>query len=332
MADTAQRISYLDGWRGLAIALVLAGHFLAAAAPDWTAIMGVELFFVLSGRLMADILFAENYPLPAFFKRRFSRIYPGLFVFVVATWLACSNSFLAFKLQAVATALSFTLNYAMALTHGVAAIENLWSLCIEEHAYLLLGLIAFIARRRRLDPKFAVLLIGLLSAIDGAVCFGLLHQDEREVYWRTDAHLASIFFGAAAYLYLRGRVLPAWIAIAAFVGGFIAMLGPVPLHYSVAPALFALSVCSLETSPMQVLLAWGPLRSIGIWSYSLYLYQQPFYRLALVGKLSLPIAFVLAAVCGIASFYLIEQPARRFINKRWSGKAPPKIVPVDEAA
>jgi peptidoglycan/LPS O-acetylase OafA/YrhL len=83
---------------------------------------------------------------------------------------------------------------------------------------------------------------------------------------------------------------------------------------------------------MRLPLAWGPLRSIGIWSYSLYLSQQPFYRLALVGKLSLPIAFVLAVACGIASFYLIEQPARRFINRRWSGKAAPKIVPVDEAA
>jgi peptidoglycan/LPS O-acetylase OafA/YrhL len=332
MADTPQRISYLDGWRGLAIGLVLAGHFADEAAANWIAVMGVELFFVLSGRLMADILFAENYPLPAFFKRRFSRIYPGLFVFVVATWLACSGTFLAFKLPAVATALTFTLNYAMALTHGVAAIENLWSLCIEEHAYLLLGLIAFIARRRQLDPKFVILMIGLLSAIDGAVCFTLLHQDEREVYWRTDAHLASIFFGAAAYLYLRGRVLPAWVAIVAFAGGLLAMLGPVPLHYTLAPALFALSICSLDTSPLQKPLAWGPLRSIGIWSYSLYLYQQPFYRLALAGKLSLPLAFAVSVLCGIASFYLIEQPARRFINRHWSGKTAPKIMPVDEAA
>ena len=55
-----ERITYLDGWRGLAIIMVLLGHFfsirLFSLAP-----FGVEFFFVLSGRLMAEILFVENF-------------------------------------------------------------------------------------------------------------------------------------------------------------------------------------------------------------------------------------------------------------------------------
>ena len=47
---------------------------------------GVELFFVLSGRLMAEILFVQKMPLD-FFLRRFSRVYPALFVFVLAMGL-----------------------------------------------------------------------------------------------------------------------------------------------------------------------------------------------------------------------------------------------------
>jgi peptidoglycan/LPS O-acetylase OafA/YrhL len=50
------RLSYLDGWRGLAIICVLAGHFLFIKSFNLGP-FGVELFFVLSGRLMADILF-----------------------------------------------------------------------------------------------------------------------------------------------------------------------------------------------------------------------------------------------------------------------------------
>jgi len=114
----ARRLAYLDGWRGLSILLVLFGHF-AMHARSWPATLGVELFFVLSGRLMADILFVERFPLAAFYKRRVSRIFPGLAVFVVATWLAARGTALGFKLSAAASALSFTLNYAMAASHGV---------------------------------------------------------------------------------------------------------------------------------------------------------------------------------------------------------------------
>ena len=43
--------------------------------------MGVELFFVLSGRLMAEILFVRRFPIPAFFRRRIARVWPALFLF-----------------------------------------------------------------------------------------------------------------------------------------------------------------------------------------------------------------------------------------------------------
>src|SRR5262249_31327223 len=135
------RIPYLDGWRGVALSLVVLAHF-ALAKDDRFAVgaLGVEFFFVLSGRLMADILFVESCPLPEFFRRRFSRIFPGMAAFVGLVWAATFWSSYAFKPLAAAFALTFTLNYAMVVGHGVAVIENLWSLCIEEHAYAFLGL------------------------------------------------------------------------------------------------------------------------------------------------------------------------------------------------
>ncbi|TIX35964.1 MAG: acyltransferase, partial [Mesorhizobium sp.] len=95
-ADTSSRtrLAYLDGWRGLSIALVLIGHFFPVPGIN-LGVMGVEFFFVLSGRLMAEILFVERYPLKAFFKRRFSRIYPALLIFVVASMVALSGTFVA---------------------------------------------------------------------------------------------------------------------------------------------------------------------------------------------------------------------------------------------
>jgi peptidoglycan/LPS O-acetylase OafA/YrhL len=64
----ARRIAYLDGWRGAAIALVILGHFFFPNTG--VASTGVEVFFVLSGRLMAEILFIESYPLKRFFLKR----------------------------------------------------------------------------------------------------------------------------------------------------------------------------------------------------------------------------------------------------------------------
>jgi len=58
----------LDGWRGAAIALVILGHFFLPNTG--VASTGVEVFFVLSGRLMAEILFIESYPLKRFFLKR----------------------------------------------------------------------------------------------------------------------------------------------------------------------------------------------------------------------------------------------------------------------
>ena len=55
------RIDYLDGWRGIAIGMVLVGHFFR----DWEYgfgfnRMGVDVFFVLSGLLMSKILFVSK--------------------------------------------------------------------------------------------------------------------------------------------------------------------------------------------------------------------------------------------------------------------------------
>ena len=90
--ETRQHLDYLDGWRGLAVSLVLLGHFGLDDVLPGTSVLGVDFFFVLSGRLMAEILFVQRSPLPTFFFRRFSRIYPGLLVFVLGASLLFADT------------------------------------------------------------------------------------------------------------------------------------------------------------------------------------------------------------------------------------------------
>ena len=165
VADRAARtrLAYLDGWRGLSIALVLIGHFFPVPGIN-LGVLGVEFFFVLSGRLMGEILFVERYPLKKFFKRRFSRIYPALLVFVVVSMIALSGTFIAFKWKAALTALTFTYNYAGILVTRAGALDHIWSLCVEEHAYIILALISVVVSSR---TRVVVLLAGA-----GLACHG----------------------------------------------------------------------------------------------------------------------------------------------------------------
>ncbi len=82
--NSSNHIPEWDGWRGLAILLVLIGHF-TFSKWVWEERMGVDVFFVLSGMLMSNILFINRMSLKDFYIRRFSRVIPALVVFLLAS-------------------------------------------------------------------------------------------------------------------------------------------------------------------------------------------------------------------------------------------------------
>ncbi|TGR60190.1 acyltransferase, partial [bacterium M00.F.Ca.ET.194.01.1.1] len=86
--------------------------------------------------------FIERFPLKKFFKRRFSRNYPALLVFVIVAMIGLAGTFVAFKWKAALTALTFTYNYAGILLNRAGALDHIWSLCVEEHAYIILALVS----------------------------------------------------------------------------------------------------------------------------------------------------------------------------------------------
>jgi peptidoglycan/LPS O-acetylase OafA/YrhL len=149
-----QRTAELDGMRGIAILLVLMRHYihhpsLILFGPQW-GWMGVNLFFVLSGYLITQILLRlrkAQAALGIFYARRSLRIFP-LYYTVLAVYF--SAAFFAGHPQPVKTVLLYvTFLHAFLppiLTHPVivphpawAAIglAVLWSLSVEEYFYLL---------------------------------------------------------------------------------------------------------------------------------------------------------------------------------------------------
>lgn len=317
------RIVFLDGWRALAVLSVLVGHFVGIPGINLGR-MGVELFFVLSGRLMAELLFVRRIALRDFFPRRFSRVYPALLVFALVMLATATlrggdptrREFLA--------AVTLTINYAQFFVGRSDVLDHIWSLCIEEHMYLLLGAITLLHRR------FALPVVGVVVALAAiAAGIGIIQTlqglDYVAVYWRTDVRGASLLFGVLAFLVLRGPVRGmvswSWAPVLAGVAGVLLNLDvvPDPVKYTLGTGCFALSLVLLGQAPGFVLrvLEHPLLTRVGIWSYSLYLWQQPFYKLG--GTLpARAIHLGIAVAVALVSFYGVEQPARRALNAiRW---------------
>lgn len=301
----------LDGWRGLSILLLIAGHYSLlpeiAGRTFYTGRLGVERFFVLSGRLMAELLFVQNTPLGLFYWRRASRILPALWLFVGTMLLADDRVGI---LNALA-ALTFTSNYFQSET----VLAHTWSLCVEEHSYIVLSLVALWLPRRR--QQIATLgTLALLCAINGAVQTWVFHKTYYAVYLHSDVRMASVFVSAALYLILKDTGTRSAVpVVAALVGVTVSLIGsmPDPIKYTIGTGALALSVASLGSAPKWVLriMASPILTSFGIWSFSLYLWQQPF-----AGKEPKLAYLAIAMACALVSYYVIERPARSALN-RW---------------
>ena len=146
-----QKLFGLDHLRALAIIMVFVYHYgRIFPHPEWTNAIsvfgwtGVDLFFVLSGYLIASQLFLSvsvnrHISLKEFFIKRFFRILPAYFTVVALYFLF---PFLR-EHEALAPLwkyLTFTQNIALDLrTQGT--FSHAWSLCVEEQFYLLFPLI-----------------------------------------------------------------------------------------------------------------------------------------------------------------------------------------------
>lgn len=310
-----ERIAYLDGWRGLAILFVLFNHFVTGKFV-YTGRLGVDLFFVLSGRLMAEVLFVKGTPLKRFFYRRFSRIYPVLIIFCLGMLFLSLDSNDPSLPQFIAS-ITLSANYLGPLIGRSEVLDHIWSLCVEEHLYIFLAIVAWSCKKYDLRPLPILLLFTGIFIINGLVLtwFG---YDYAEVYWRSDVRGASILMGASAYLFFRERRFKTgWLPGALFLAGVSAYAHgvPDPIKHSLGASLLAISLVLLKDASPKILrlLRIRTLTWCGLLSYSLYLWQQPFYKAVLgipAHLLVLPMTFAV----GWASFRFIENPIREKLN------------------
>jgi len=225
-----RRTPQLDLLRAVAILLVI-GHHLELTRPDgvvgavataWFRVgwIGVDLFFVLSGFLIAGLLINENrdhgtIDVKRFLVRRGMKIYPAYYVFLAYIILRpvagavmhgrSATAELADQLGASWPNLVFVQNYVEPETA-----HHLWSIGVEEHFYLLLPfVIAALAVRN--TPK--LITIGLASLGVFLVARGLSVATDGPFSVRMSAthlRLDALLLGVALRAILE--CYPAWFA------------------------------------------------------------------------------------------------------------------------
>jgi len=219
----------LDGLRALAVIAVIAYHVGFAWAPG--GLLGVGVFFTLSGYLITDLLLAAKRSgrlrLGEFWLARARRLLPALYLMlaVVVLWLAVGPHDGVFDVRGpVGSAVLYVNNWWQISQHlsyfarfgPPSPLSHLWSLAVEEQFYLvwpfllLLG-VRLIPERSRpiaIRPRLAGATLAL--AVASAVEMALLYHpsfDNSRLYFGTDTRAFGLLFGAALAMVWPSRSL-----------------------------------------------------------------------------------------------------------------------------
>ena len=205
-------IPALDGLRTLAVVAVVLYHLNLTWAQG--GLLGVTIFFVLSGYLITRLLINEiaktgRIDLKSFWIRRIRRLFPAVVTVVVVTCALCTvfNHVMLTKMRPdILPSLLFFNNWWQIL-HNVSyfnalgdpsPLTHFWSLAIEEQFYLIWPplLLAMVSMHTS-KPNTRRVVLGLAAV--SAVAMMVLYNpatDPSRVYYGTDTRVFSLLLGA----------------------------------------------------------------------------------------------------------------------------------------
>jgi len=315
------RIPSLDGVRAFSILLVIIGHLggpVGRAALIVLSAFGVQTFFVLSGYLITRLLQSEHersgkVDLAAFYRRRCFRIFPAAYAFMLVIALAVPAS-----RPGLLYATTYTVSYHY-LTIPLI-FQHLWSLSVEEQFYLLWPLALLLGYRYR--GRIAITAMLLAAVFRLGLASSNLEAPFFYMHSWFPGTMDSIAAGCLLAVY-EPQVRERWGWMASSTGIVIAIpvtawtlaiicwgdtanLGIRALSalFGIVPILIALWIFLLVER--RDWLFNNPVAcSIGVLSYSLYLWQQPFIA---QHPRSVPLALLMLTACAVASYFIVEKP------------------------
>lgn len=302
----------LDGLRALAVLVVIAYHFNWGVATG--GLLGVGVFFVLSGYLITDLLMEERkrkgrINMKQFWLGRMLRLLPAmLFMLCILTvYLTIVDPGRLSSIRGdIWSSLTYTNNWYL-IYHNVSYFESfgppspighLWSLAVEEQFYLIWPLLLIVLTSTLAPTRGKLFLLILTGAAVSFALMVLLYEpgtDPSRVYYGTDTRAFGLLIGAALAIVCPSHKIAepvsrngtARVNIWGVVGLciMIYMLTKTGKYdeslyrggmvvLSLASAL-VIAAAANPFSDVGKLLAWKPLRWLGKRSYGIYLLHYP---------------------------------------------------------
>ncbi len=298
---------------------------------------GVDVFFVISGFLITLLLLREErrtggVSLRAFYKRRAFRILPAYFAYLGFVLLLTQSG--ATQLCPIhwAAALTYTMNFLPHFGSGWL-VGHTWSLSVEEHFYLLWPPALVLLGRQR-GRSLLLVLFATAPVVRSSIW--AMHRDWLDIDYATPARMDTIAAGCLlAYLVTGPRglrwkpwlerratiVFLASVLVVVVSAGLLSFSGKYAIYLkgtveSTAIATGLLAVISGPRSAVGRLLETRLLVIVGVLSYSLYLWQQPFLDShSQMWICRWPQNLVLAIAAAIGSHLLVERPFLRLKDR-----------------
>lgn len=309
--------------------------------------VGVDVFFVISGYLITTIILTEKengtFSLVNFYERRIRRILPALFLVMLVSlpfaWLWLIPPDLVDFSKSLVGVSTFSSNIHFMRAAGYWGIANefkpllhTWSLAVEEQYYVLFPLFLLFVWKFRKRWILSSLL--LIAAISLAVAEYKVHNHPVETFFLLQTRLWELAIGAsiAFYFLYRKKTIRTLLAHKS-IDEILSLLGLLLIFYAVFvfdetvpfPGFYALvptigtGLIIIFSSPNTLvgrMLATKLFVSIGLISYSTYLWHQPLFAFARnriltePGNLIYSVLAMISVFLGYLTWRYIEKPFR----------------------
>ncbi|PZH12468.1 acetyltransferase [Listeria ivanovii] len=339
----------IDGLRALAVIAVIAYHLNFSWAKG--GFIGVDIFFVLSGYLITNILLTQwektqTLQLKQFWLRRFRRLIPAVYIMIVVVviYSVLFHPEILKNLRGDAIASFFYVSNWWFIFHDVSyfdsfglpsPLKNLWSLAIEEQFYLIWPAFLLVFLRWVKNPKLLLKIViglGLLSAIWMTVLYDP-GTDPSRVYYGTDTRAFDLLAGCAlAFVWPFNRLSPVvpkrskavlnivgtlsillFFVFTAFVSEYQPFLYRGGLLFVAIIGVTMIATISHPASYLSKVFSFKPLRWIGTRSYGIYLWHYPIITLTTpVFEVGQP--NIWRAILQVAATFIIAELSFRFIE------------------
>jgi peptidoglycan/LPS O-acetylase OafA/YrhL len=335
----------IQGLRAIAVIGVVLYHANFQWIPG--GFLGVDVFFVISGYLISQMIVKElsatgKVDLPNFYARRLRRLLPTAILVIIATLSVGRHLISPIRHKTIAidaiSSIFYGANYRFYFSQidylNIGAKPSLflhfWSLAVEEQFYLFWPLLLLIGWK--FFKRFGVLII-LVATAAFSFYYSLLFTKSNPTFafYSLPTRAWEFALGAITFLLiskLNGfwklfRFIFGWAGLAGLIYSFITITdtqefpGMISLIPTIATALVI--AASSKGKFFGSFLLTNPLfYGIGAISYSLYLWHWPVYQLmsevigAEFNQINLIIYALILIVITVATYYVIEKPIRSY--------------------